>query len=78
MKAQKEISTHEFSLARIENDLATLTGKTSTEIVLPASLLPKGVKEGEPLIVSIATEAAEMKRRNQTAKDILNEILNTS
>lgn len=78
MKNSHDISSHELTLDRIEGDKAVLLDSEDEKVELPARLLPKEVKDGEVLILTIATEKAETKRREKTAKEILNEILNNS
>lgn len=78
MKNSHDISTHEFTLDRIEGGTAVLLDSEDEKVELPARLLPKEVKDGEVLILTIATEKAETKLREKTAKEILNEILNST
>lgn len=74
MKNSNGISTTKVILSRFEEDKAILV-VDSEEIILSKKCLPKVAKEGEALVLTLATEAADTKRREQTAKDILNEIL---
>jgi len=78
MKSNHDIATHEFTLDRVEGETAVLLDADDEKIELPVRLLPKEVKDGEVLIVTIATEKAETKRRETKAKEILNEILSNS
>ncbi len=78
MKNSHDISSHEFTLDRIEGDKAVLLDENDEPFDLPADLLPKDVKDGEVLVLTIATQQAETRRREQKAKEILNEILNNS
>ncbi|MDO8444019.1 MAG: DUF3006 domain-containing protein [bacterium] len=78
MKSAKDIVIHEFTLDRIEGETAVLLDENDESFDLPAKLLPKEVKDGEVLVLTVATEKAETKRREKTAKEILNEILNVS
>lgn len=78
MKNSRDISSHEFTLDRIEGEKAVLLDSDDDKLELPANLLPKEIKDGEILVLTIATEKAETKRREKTAKEILNEILNNS
>jgi hypothetical protein len=71
----KDTVSEEFVLDRFEEDKAVLI-LDEQEIILPKTLLPKEAKEGEALVLTIATNEAETKRREATAKEILNEILN--
>ena len=62
-------------LDRFEGDKAViLDGKD--EIILPKRLLPKGIKEGDAVVISVFTDREETKNREKTAKELLNEILN--
>ena len=73
---EKGITTINLTFDRIEGNKAVLTGEKDEEIVIDKKLLPKEALPGEYLVVTIATDEAETKRREQKAKDILNEILN--
>jgi hypothetical protein len=69
-----QITTHKLTLGRFEGDIAVLAGEFKLDI--PKKILPKEAKEGDALVVTIATNEAETKRKTQRAKDLLNEILN--
>ena len=71
-------NSHKIELDRIEGDKAVLYFEEGVELVLPAKTLPKGSKEGDTLIMMLATEKAETERKEKTAKEILNEILKTN
>jgi hypothetical protein len=72
----KSIQITELSLDRIEGDMAVLLTENDEELVLNRKMLPKEAHEGEVMVLTIATAEAETKRREQRAKDLLNEILN--
>jgi len=78
MKSSNDIAIHELTLDRTEGETAVLLDADDEKIELPAMLLPKEVKDGEVLVITVATEKAETKRRETKAKEILNEILNNS
>ena len=78
MKSNHDVSIHEFTIDRIEGDQAVLLDENDESFDLPAKLLPKEVKDGEIIVITIATEKAETKRREKTAKEILNEIFNNT
>lgn len=61
-------------LDHIKGDLAVLSGEKGV-IELPKRLLPKNIKEGDPVYISLATEEGERKQREIKAKELLNEIL---
>jgi flagellar basal body L-ring protein FlgH len=79
MKKDNElgIKKTELTLDRIEGDKAVFLNKEDEEIILDKKMLPKAAKEGDVLVLTIATNDAETKQREQSAKSILNEILNT-
>ena len=80
MKYQTEngITTLNLTFDRIEENKAILIGEKDEEIIVEKKFLPKEAKEGEYLVVTFSTDEAEARRREQTAKEILNEILNPS
>jgi len=73
LHAEKSAS-HEFILDRFEEEKAVIIDADNTEIILPAKLLP-AAKEGDVIVMALIPKEEETKRREQTAKDILNEIL---
>lgn len=74
MKSQKEDSVREVVIDRIEEDKAILTSP-GMEIIIPKVLLPKGSHEGDALVLSLVTKEIYTKKREATAKALLNEIL---
>ncbi len=72
----KSIQKTELTLDRIEGDKAILMNEDDEETVLDRKMLPKAVNEGDVLVLTLATDEAETKGRDQKAKDLLNEILN--
>jgi len=60
---------------RIEGETAILKNGTES-ISFPLNQLPADLKEGEILNISIYRDGAETEAQKQTAKEILNEILN--
>ena len=64
-----------FTLDRFENGSAVLIGEQA-EIIVPKKLVPKSVKEGDIVHLTISSDEAETNRRKKSAKDLLNEILN--
>lgn len=72
----KSTSQHKVTINRFEqNEAVVLVEGEKAELKILKKMLPKTAKEGESLILTVSTEQAETKRREQTAKDILNEIL---
>lgn len=63
-----------FTLDRFEEGKAVLLGE-HFEVEVPKKLIPKGCKEGEIVHLTLSTDEAETKKRAQTAKELLNEIL---
>ncbi|MCX6808911.1 MAG: DUF3006 domain-containing protein [Candidatus Berkelbacteria bacterium] len=78
MKLDKDRQQTKLSLDRFEEDQAVLVSDKDETMIVPKAFLPKSAKEGEVLVVTFATEAAETKQRETKAKEILNEILKIS
>ncbi len=70
----EESKTTIFTLDRFEGSQAVLLGE-HFEIEVPKKLVPKGCKEGDILHLTLSSDEAETKKRAQTAKELLNEIL---
>jgi len=68
----------EYSLTidRFENEKAVLKTAKGETIIWPKSMLPTEAKEGAVLIFTIAGDKEKEKNKKETAKDILNELLN--
>ena len=64
-----------LTLDRFENGSAVLIGE-QVEIILPKKLIPKSVKEGDIIHLTVSSDEAETKKRQKSAKELLNEILN--
>ena len=64
-----------FSIDRFENGSAVLIGEHA-EVVVPKKLIPKSTKEGDIVHLTISSDESETNRREKTAKELLNEILN--
>lgn len=67
-----------LTIDRFEADQAVLITEGGQAIVWPKNKLPKNIHEGSSLIFDIAEEAEKEQRDKQTAKDIINEIINHS
>lgn len=65
-----------FVVDRIEGKFAVLKGEDGLEINWPKKNLPKDTKEGSVVVLKAVPEAEETAHRRQTAKELLNEILN--
>ena len=63
-----------LTIDRFEGEMAILDGEVKLDI--PKKFIPKDAKEGDSLVLTITTDAAETKRKTQKARDLLNEILN--
>ncbi len=74
-QTEKGISKVRAYIDRIEDDKAILVGEWPNGIIIPLNILPKDSREGEALVLTIATDEAETKRQEKKAKDLLNEIL---
>lgn len=60
---------------RFEEGKAVLVGERGVEIITPKRLIPKTCNEGDVIHLTFASDEAETSRREQTAKELLNEIL---
>jgi len=65
-----------LTIDRFEADKAVLITEDGAAIVWPKDKLPAGAREGLALSFDITEEQEREKRDRQTAKDILNEIIN--
>ncbi len=63
-----------FNIDRFEGGKAVLLGE-HYEILVPKRLIPKTCHEGDVVHLTISSDEAETKRREKTAKELLNEIL---
>ena len=66
-----------FTIDRFENGSAVLIGE-HTEIVVPKKLIPKSAHEGDIVHLTISSDEAETLKREKSAKELLNEILNNN
>jgi len=68
----------EYSLTidRFEDKKAVLKTAEGKTIIWPKSMLPAEAKEGAVLNFTIAGDKEKEKNKKETAKDILNELLN--
>lgn len=73
-KIEKGISREEMIVDRFESKHAVLRSDEN-ECIIPISMLPKPVKEGDVIIATFATSEVERDKREKQAKEILNEIL---
>ena len=67
-------SKNKFILDRFENDIAILLDGAKL-VEIPKKYLPPEAKEGDVLYMNFTTDEAETKKRSETAKELLNEIL---
>lgn len=63
-----------ITIDRFEGDLAVFK-VGSQEVTWPKSELPEKTHEGSVLVFSIMTDEEAERKQNQTAKDLLNELL---
>lgn len=63
-----------FTLDRFEEGKAVLVGE-HYEVVVPKRIVPKNCHEGDIVHLTISSDQEETRKREQTAKEILNEIL---
>ncbi|OGD65394.1 hypothetical protein A2215_03625 [Candidatus Berkelbacteria bacterium RIFOXYA2_FULL_43_10] len=71
---ENEIKSEIFTLDRFEDRKAVLIGE-HFEILIPKKLIPKKLNEGDIVHLTLSSDEAETKKREQSAKDILNELL---
>ena len=65
-----------FTLDRFEEDKAVLIADDGSAIVWPKNKLPADIHEGSAVNFDIRETAEREKLDKQTAKDIINEIIN--
>lgn len=75
MKSDTEQNYEQVIIDRFEGDKAVLM-LDREEFFVPKKLIPKEAGEGQTLIFNISTDADENEKRQKTAKELLNEILN--
>ena len=69
--------TIKFTIDRFEADKAVLIAADGAALVWPKDKLPDGARAGAALNFDIMEDGEREKRDRQTAKDILNEIINS-
>ena len=67
-----------LTIDRFENDKAVLKTEDRFTIIWPKDKLPENIHEGMILVFNIINDAKAEKDKKELAKDILNEILDTS
>lgn len=70
--------TIKLIIDRFEEDKVVLAADDGTTIIWPKNKLPVDVHEGSALSFDITEEAEREKQNKQTAKDIINEIIQNS
>ena len=70
----EETKTTIFTLDRFEEGEAVLIGEKS-ELIISKKLIPKNIREGDILHLTISSYEAETKKKESTAKELLNELL---
>jgi hypothetical protein len=68
----------EWVVDRLEGDQVILIATDKTSLIFPANKLPVDVHEGQVLYFEISTSVITEQKSKETAKEILNEILNTN
>jgi hypothetical protein len=63
---------------KIENGQATIKLPDETLVVWPTEKLPSGITEGMTIVFEIFSEKEHEEKTNKNAKDILNELLDTT
>lgn len=66
----------EFTIDRFEQDKAILVESGGQAVVWPKNKLPGGTHEGSAVFFEIQNSEEREKQNRQTAKDIINEIIN--
>jgi len=66
-----------ITIDRFEGEKAVLKTDDNESIIWPRKKLPEGVREGTVIAFNIGSDKEDAAKREQQAKDILNEILNT-
>ena len=74
-KTNKDMQKIRLTLDRIEEENAVLFDEENAKISLPRHFLPKDLREGSALVLTVATDEADTASREKKAKEILNEIL---
>lgn len=67
-----------LTIDRFEGDKAVLIAGDGETIIWPKNKLPENAHEGMSLNFNVAEKAEREKQDRQTAKDIINEIINHS
>lgn len=62
------------TIDRFENEVAILLTEAKEEILIPKKYLPSQTREGSVVAVKVSNIEEVEKQREQTAKDILNEL----
>lgn len=65
-----------LTIDRFEGDQAVLTGLNGQNIVWPKNQLPGNLQEGASLVLEITESKERTEKICQTAKEIINEIIN--
>ena len=65
----------ELTIDRFEGEKAVLKNEDNETVVWPKNKLPKNVKEGSILALTITDKEETKNNKEDLAKDILNEIL---
>ena len=65
-----------LTIDRFEADQAVLISSDGVAIIWPKNKLPAGAREGLALNFEIMADQGREKKDRQTAKDIINEIIN--
>lgn len=71
-------SSLQCTIDRFEGEQAVLSTEKKQEIIMPKSCLPESAQPGSVLVLRIETAEMLEKQREQTAKDILNELFGKS
>lgn len=72
------MNNFEITIDRIEKDKVVIKTKENETVVLPLSFFPKNIKESEICYISIKNLQDRAKESKEQARDIINEILDTT
>jgi len=67
-----------LTVDRFEADLAVLVGDNGLNVVWPKNKLPENTHEGSILNFDILADTDREAKNRQTAKDLINEIINNA
>lgn len=76
MKNNHQVQNLSLEFDRFEEDKAVLLTEKNVEIILPRELIAAEVHGGDMLTLTLTTDEDETAKKEKSAKELLNEILN--